>query len=206
MESTLCVSTIVHPFPHFNHSPKKQPPQCEDDTADEDDLELEAWSGNRNRKLWKQTCIRAALSEVSPSSHLPPSKIKPNPPPSSHPSPTKNVSSTLPSYPHHKPPTSSNPPVGRGKTTYGPTPSVICKEKVSSELGSLTRADFWEGGQEAVENDNVVAMDNAEHFYCRPRIGEGLGNGGVYRSLESLKAVAIVDGCVASCFFPRVFT
>jgi hypothetical protein len=61
---------------------------------------------------------------------------------------------------------------------------VICEEKVSSELGSLTRVDFWEGGQEAVENDNLVAMDNAEHFYCRPRIGEGLGNGGVSLSGE----------------------
>jgi len=44
---------------------------------------------------------------------------------------------------------------------------------------------------------------HAEHFHRRPRTGEGLGNGGVY--LESLKAVAIIDGCATSCSLSRVF-
>lgn len=32
---------------------------------DEDDMEPEFWTGNPNRKLWKASCIRAALSVIS---------------------------------------------------------------------------------------------------------------------------------------------
>ena len=72
---------------------------------------------------------------------------------------------------------------------------------MSGELGSLAASSFWEGGQEAVENDNVAAVDMRNTSIIDPE-QEKDWETGVYRSLESLKAVAIIDGYVA---FPCVW-
>lgn len=42
--------------------------QCEEGFEDEDDAE--GWQGNRRRRLWKSTCIKAALNVESPFPHL----------------------------------------------------------------------------------------------------------------------------------------
>jgi hypothetical protein len=68
---------------------------------------------------------------------------------------------------------------------------------VSDELSSLASSSFWEGGQEAVENDDVVEMRNATMVGPEQ---EKEWETAMYRALESLKAVAVVDGCVTSFF------
>ena len=75
---------------------------------------------------------------------------------------------------------------------------------MSGELGSFASSSFWEGDQEAVETDNVVAVDMQNTSIVGPE-QEKEREMGVYRSLKSSKAVAIVDGCVASCFLSHVF-
>ena len=75
---------------------------------------------------------------------------------------------------------------------------------MSGELCSLASSSFRAGGQEVVENENVVAVDmrNASIFGPEQEKDQETG---VYHSLESLKAVAILDGCVAFfAFFKRL--
>jgi len=68
--------------------------------------------------------------------------------------------------------------------------SVICEEKASHELAVLASGSFWEGGQEVVEKD-VVEMRSS----FAPQLEKDWETG-VSRTLESLKDVAVVDGCV----------
>ncbi|KIM43977.1 hypothetical protein M413DRAFT_68391 [Hebeloma cylindrosporum] len=132
------------------------------ETTDEDDLEPEVWSGNRNRQLWKQTCIRAALSpSLSDQERLLYASIVPSP------QTTSVLKSACRTWEDH----------------LWADISVLCEEKVSSELRSLASSSFWEGGQDAVD---VVDMQGVEDW-----------EGGVGQALSSLKSVAVVDGPAA---------
>lgn len=61
MESTSCVvfsfSRLLEDSPCTATEQK-----LEEDINDEDERNEETWSGNQNRKLWKSTCVQAALS------------------------------------------------------------------------------------------------------------------------------------------------
>ena len=80
---------------------------------DEDDMDI--WSGNQNRRLWKTACTRAALSvRFFPNRMLLSLETLSSPP-----SLIKSGYYMQPSHLHHKPQTYSNWPVEHGKTISG---------------------------------------------------------------------------------------
>ena len=59
--SAIFLPTFKTPFLFFNG--RFEATETEQELSDgEDDVEPEFWMGNPNRKLWKSSCIRAALS------------------------------------------------------------------------------------------------------------------------------------------------
>ena len=160
-----------------------------------DDLEPEAWSGNRNRKLWKQTCIRAALS-VSPHTYYPHPKTNPNP---THyplaiplqPRTSLDIHCTLTINHRHPQICMSDvgrPPMDRHQRHL---------RRKSEQRARLPRLEQISGKAVKKRWRSTMSLPWTcgtllSSAYLRRKTGKG-----VYRSLESLKAMAIVDGCVA---------
>ncbi|KAF9530797.1 nuclear pore complex protein [Crepidotus variabilis] len=138
---------------------------------DEDEDDLETWSGNRNRRLWKATCVRAALS------------------------PSLNDQERL-LFASLAPTTQTAPLLKASSRTWEDhlwaDISVICEDKASRELSRLTPGSFWEGGVEAVDKGFSEAPKaqriQEEEAWQRE----------VVTSLEKLKSVNVTEGQPAS--------
>ncbi|CAA7264467.1 unnamed protein product [Cyclocybe aegerita] len=134
---------------------------------DNGDGEPEIWSGNRNRKLWKATCVRAASStNLSDQERLLYASLAPSPQTASL---LKSASRTWEDH-------------------LWAEISVICEEKESMELGKLAAGSFWEGGVDAVEKtaQDLPRWIQKEH--------EEAWEKEVVRTLEGLQGVAVLDG------------
>ena len=175
----LCV------FINVDHSPipiipqKTATAQRKDDIADEDDLEPKAWSGNRNRKLWKQTYMRAALSVKHLSSHPPPiptHRVLAIPP---RPRTSLRIHRTL--ITNHQHPQVRMSDVGR--------PPVRQHQRhlrrQSEQRVRLPCLEQFLGRQSKGGGERQRRRrGHAEYFYRRPRTGERVGNEGVSLSGE----------------------
>ena len=68
--------------------------------------------------------------------------------------------------------------------------SVTCEDKASRELGRLTSGSFWEGGVDAVEKGvqdvSKIQVQQEEEAWKKE----------VLASLDNLKSVSVLDGCV----------
>ncbi|KDR66942.1 hypothetical protein GALMADRAFT_147583 [Galerina marginata CBS 339.88] len=146
----------------------------DEEESDEDDEELESFSGNSKRTLWKSTCIRAALSPtLSDQERLLYASIAPS---SQTASILKTASRTWEDH-------------------LWAEISVMCEEKASRELSRLASGSFWEGGLDALEKGvpqtpNSQLEDEEEEWAKE-----------VTKSLDSLKSVAVVDGAPADHAF-----
>jgi hypothetical protein len=56
----LCEFQLLHSLTQRKYIVTATEPRDEDSMEDEDDMDI--WSGNQNRRLWKTACTRAALS------------------------------------------------------------------------------------------------------------------------------------------------
>lgn len=65
----------------------------------------------------------------------------------------------------------------------------MCEEKASQELAKLG-GSFWEGGVEAVEKG---VQDTPPEQY---EVDEGDWETEVFATLDSLKGIAVLEGCV----------
>lgn len=70
--------------------------------------------------------------------------------------------------------------------------SVITEEKSCSELAKLAAGSFWEGGVQAAEKSSEELRNL--------RVDDDEWEEGVLKALESLKSVAVVEGCVSDCW------
>lgn len=156
-----------------------------DDDGSDDDENPEACSGNLSRGLWKATCVRAALSVRSVFFGASLKLINFQPNLSDHErlffaslAPTQETATILKS-------------ASRTWEDHLWTEiSVTCEEKASRELSRLTSGSFWEGGIDAVEkgvqNISKVQIQQEEEAWKKE----------VLASLDNLKSVSVVDGCV----------
>ncbi|KAF8962886.1 nuclear pore protein 84/107 [Flammula alnicola] len=138
-----------------------------DEDSDEEDSEPEAWSGNRNRKLWKSMCIRAALSPaLSDQERLLYASMVPSP------QTTSILKSACRTWEDH----------------LWADISVMCEEKASRELARLATGSFWEGGVDALEK----GVDELRNLQVQQDDDEW--DKEVVRTLESLKSIAVLEG------------
>lgn len=138
--------------------------QNDDGMDDEDDAE--GWQGNQRRRLWKTTCIRAALNPNLP-----------------HPeraiyaalAPTPQTLSILKS----------------GCRTWEDhlwvQISILCEEKQSSEMLKL-KGCFWEGGVTALEEASVTPSANVDETEEEEWEKEAIS------TLETLGGAVVDDG------------
>ncbi|EDQ98148.1 uncharacterized protein LACBIDRAFT_309794 [Laccaria bicolor S238N-H82] len=113
-------------------------PRDEDSMEDEDDMDI--WSGNQNRHLWKTACTRAALSPaLSDQERILYAALAPSPQ-------TSNVLKLA---------------CRTWEDHLWAQVSIMCEEKESQELSRLG-GSFWEGGVEAVDKGVNDELDDAE--------------------------------------------
>lgn len=164
--------------------------QHDDGDDDMEAEEVEAWSGNRKRKLWKVACVRAALNVRLPfdfifylSSRV---LFQANLPDHERalyaalaPSPLTSVvlKSSCRTWEDH----------------LWAQIGIMCEEKESMEMQRLGGA-FWEGGLSAVEK-GVRDISEAE-----AESEEAEWEKEVIGTLETLKTVAVADGYVSLYF------
>lgn len=104
--------------------------RSEELSDEEEDIEPELWSGNRNRKLWKATCVRAALSVSSDTSFYPILAHSLF----SQAYLIKNVFS-MPLLPQRRrPPQFSNLQTGHGRTTFGLRSALYAKRRLAESF------------------------------------------------------------------------
>ncbi|PPQ84939.1 hypothetical protein CVT25_004452 [Psilocybe cyanescens] len=144
------------------------------DESDEDDEDPAAFSGNRNRSLWKSTCIRAALSPaLSEHERLFFASL----------APSLQTSTILKSA------------CRTWEDHLWTEISVICEERASRELARVAPGSFWEGGVDSLDRGFTVLsqaqIDQQE---------EEWGNE-VTKTLVNLDSTAVVDGPLAEHAF-----
>ncbi|KAF8151524.1 nuclear pore protein 84/107 [Crassisporium funariophilum] len=147
----------------------------QDDLSDEEeeDVEPEIWSGNRNRKLWKASCIRAASSpHILDQERLLYAAIAPSP------QTATVLKSACRTWEDH----------------LWAEISIICEEKESKELANLG-GSFWDGDVDAVEKG---VLDIPRH---QREAEESKWEKEVVETLDSLKSVAVLDGPAADHAF-----
>ncbi|KAN0078059.1 Nuclear pore protein 84/107 [Tylopilus felleus] len=112
--------------------------QSEEGIEDEDDAE--GWQGNRRRRLWKSTCVKAALnSNLSDPERVLYAALAPTPQ-------TFNVlKSTCRTWEDH----------------LWAQISILCEEKQTAEMLKLG-GGYWEGGLEALRDLSLPAEDADE--------------------------------------------
>ncbi|KAK0213959.1 nuclear pore protein 84/107 [Armillaria fumosa] len=134
------------------------------DESDEDDPDM--WIGNRNRRLWKTTCTRAALNTDMPEhERVLYAALAPSPQTFSV---LKSACRTWEDY-------------------LWAHVSIMCEEKESMEMNKLGGC-FWEGGKTAVEKGvTFVAEDKQEEE-------EEEWQKEVFQVLEGLRTVPVEDG------------
>ncbi|TFK71838.1 hypothetical protein BDN72DRAFT_816969 [Pluteus cervinus] len=142
-----------------------------DDAMDEDDSER--WVGNPRRKLWKSTCVQAALNPSLPDyERLLYAALAPSP-----------QTSTI---------------LKAGCRTWEDhlwaQLSIMCEEKQSMEMTRLG-GDFWEGGPEAVEKGVREVTKEEEEVEEEEWEKEVVG------ALEGLKSVGVIEGAPADHAF-----
>lgn len=156
-----------------------------DDDAMEDD-DLEAWLGNRRRKLWKSTCTRAALN-VSTSFSLASREL-------THPQPTLSDSDRI-LYAALAPSPSTSAVLKSACRTWEDhlwaQISIMCEEKQSAEMIKLG-GGFWEGGVSAVEKVTRKRSAGEEDDDLEEAEWEKEAVG----ALETLGAVGVLEGYV----------
>jgi len=169
-----------------------------DDVSSDDEMneDLDSWSGNRSRRLWKATCVQAALS----------------------------VCITTPafrSYGHLSRVGFQSNLSDQERLLFAslaPTPQtatilktacrtwedhlwaeicIICEEKASRELFYLTSGSFWDGGVDAVEK-GMLDIPRAQ-----TQQDEEAWRKDVMSSLDNLKAINVLDGFVPSFRFQK---
>ncbi|KAG2002400.1 nuclear pore complex protein [Coprinopsis cinerea AmutBmut pab1-1] len=138
----------------------------EDDAMVED--EEEVWSGNKRRKLWKDTCTHAALNtSLSDQERILYAALAPSP------ATATILKAACKTWEDH----------------LWVQTSIICEEKASLELGRIG-GSFWESedGVEAVERGvrdiSRAELEKEQEDWERE----------VVESLETLKDVAVVEG------------
>jgi len=73
--------------------------------------------------------------------------------------------------------------------------SIICEERASTELASLSSGSFWEGGVDSVEKGvQDISRPQSQH-------AEGVWKKDVLGSLEDLKSVSVIEGYVSRLWF-----
>ncbi|KAG6906112.1 hypothetical protein DXG01_015860 [Tephrocybe rancida] len=144
----------------------------EDEDHDDSDNELDIWSGNRQRKLWKSSCIRAALSNGLPNHE-------------------RELYAALA-------PSAQTAGVLRGacrtwEDHLWAQISIMCEERESGEMEKLG-GGFWEGGLKAVEIGLWEEEEEDEGKAEREREEEEDWVDMVAETLEALKDVAVAEG------------
>ncbi|KAK7436197.1 Nucleoporin nup84 [Stygiomarasmius scandens] len=139
----------------------------ETDSDDEEDPDV--WSGNRNRKLWKSSCTRAALNSALPEyDRVLYAALAPSPQTS------LILKSACRTWEDH----------------LWAQVGVMCEEKETMELLRLG-GSFWEGGQAAVEKGvrsvSLEIIEDEEEQWERE----------VHQALDGLKSVHVEDGPAA---------
>jgi len=137
-------------------------------------LEPEIWSGNRNRQLWKQTCIRAALSVSTPHNHHSPIStlldipLRPRTPPLR----IHRTLTTNNQHPQIRMSDVGRPPMGRHQRHL---------RRKSEQRARLSRLEKFLGRR--ARRCRERRHGDSEHF-CRTRTGKTMGNWSVSRSGE----------------------
>ncbi|KZP13590.1 hypothetical protein FIBSPDRAFT_797582 [Athelia psychrophila] len=136
-----------------------------DEDAMEDEGDIDAWTGNRRRKLWKKTCTRAALNPTL----LDPERVlyaalAPSPATSAV------LKSACRTWEDH----------------LWAQISIMCEEKLTSEMGRL--GGFWEGGVGAVEKGMVPMTRDEEEAEEEDWEKEATD------ALETLGGVGVIEG------------
>ncbi|THU96793.1 hypothetical protein K435DRAFT_754578 [Dendrothele bispora CBS 962.96] len=135
----------------------------------DDDEDAEGWSGDRNRKLWKSSCTRAALNPALPEyDRVLYAALAPSPQTS------LILKSACRTWEDH----------------LWAQVSIMCEEKGTMELLRLG-GSFWEGGQAAVEKgvrsvSQEITEDEEEQWEKE-----------VHQTLDGLKSVHVEDGPTA---------
>ncbi|KAG5640987.1 hypothetical protein DXG03_006451, partial [Asterophora parasitica] len=145
--------------------------QQDEDAMEGDDSD--AWFGNRQRKLWKASCIRAALSANLPDhERIIYAALAPSPQTSAI------LKSACRTWEDH----------------LWAQISVMCEEKQSTEMMKLG-GDFWEGGLAAVEKGVRKISSEEEEEEEIAWETEVIG------ALESLKSISVAEGLGADHAF-----
>ncbi|KAF9488030.1 nuclear pore protein 84/107 [Pleurotus eryngii] len=140
----------------------------DDDEADETD----AWQGNRRRRLWKSTCVRAALNPALPQSErVLFSALAPSPQTSTI------LKSACRTWEDH----------------LWAQLSIVCEEKESMEMALLANKSFWEGGEVTDDSGGTIDIDREQE--------EEEWEKEVVGTLEGLKSVAVFEGQAADHAF-----
>ncbi|KAJ7582625.1 nuclear pore protein 84/107 [Mycena floridula] len=141
--------------------------QSDEDAMDDEDPEL--WKGNRNRKLWKSTCIRAALNSSLPNhERVLYAALAPSPQTS------LILKAACRTWEDH----------------LWAQISIMCEEKQTMELSRLG-GSYWEGGQDAVEKGVRSVTDETRE------VEEDEWEKEVYMTLEGLQSVPVDEGPLA---------
>ncbi|KAF8631636.1 hypothetical protein AX15_002275 [Amanita polypyramis BW_CC] len=161
-------------------------PDEEDFAMDQDSSALDIWSGNRHRKLWKETCTRAALNPDLPSSERALySALCPSP------QTFPILRSVCKTWEDH----------------LWATLSVVCEQRESSELDRLSVyfSSFWEDQNQDQDSDSDLpaapppppppAMSNSAYSSnALAPIDEEDWEKEVTTTLESLRTIAVAEG------------
>ncbi|EKM74849.1 hypothetical protein AGABI1DRAFT_80653 [Agaricus bisporus var. burnettii JB137-S8] len=144
-----------------------------DEDEEEDNEEPNFWQGNRNRRLWKITCTKAALnSALSENERILYAALVPTPQTSTV------LKASCRTWEDH----------------LWAQISIMCEEKESMEIGKLG-GNFWEEGVEGVRKGvrdvSVEDEEREEQEWVKE----------VTETLESLKGVAVSEGPAADHAF-----
>ncbi|KAF8168933.1 nuclear pore protein 84/107 [Pholiota molesta] len=113
----------------------------EEEDIDNEDPDAGGWSGNRNRALWKSTCIRAALNPALAD-------------------PERLLYATLAPAPETAPLLKAA--CRTWEDHLWAELSVLCEARASAALARLAPGSFWEGGLEALPANGAGAKRTLE--------------------------------------------
>ncbi|KAG6332899.1 hypothetical protein ID866_6186, partial [Astraeus odoratus] len=136
------------------------------DDGIDDEEDAEGWQGNQRRRLWKSTCIRAALNpNLSDTERVVYAALAPSPQTFSV------LKSACRSWEDH----------------LWAQISVLCEEKQSSEMLKL-KGFFWEGGLTALEESSPIPLGDRDEEEEQEWEKEATS------ALETLGGVVVDDG------------